>query len=66
MTIEGASLQGISQPGLPERMQIRRWLTVYEAGRALVATALRRRCLKEGRRPHVEAVQRVTILPRGG
>lgn len=59
-------MQGISQPGLPERMQIRQWLTVHEAGRALVATVLRQRCLKAGRRPHVEAVQRVTILPRGG
>lgn len=59
-------VQGISQPGLPERMQVRRWLTVYEAGRALVATVLRRRCLQAGQRPHVEAVERVTILPRGG
>lgn len=47
-------------------MQVRRWLTVYEAGRALVAAVLRRRCLQAGTRPHVEAVERVTILPRGG
>ena len=60
------ALQGISQPGLPERMKVRRWLTAYEAGRALVATVLRRRCIEQGKRPHVEAVQRVTILPRGG
>ena len=57
--------QGVKRPGLPARMLMRRRLTAYEVGKALVAMVLRQRCLKAGRKAHLEAVERVTIVPRG-
>ena len=50
---------------MPARMLMRRRLTAYEVGKALVAMVLRQRCLKAGRKAHLEAVERVTIVPRG-
>lgn len=44
---------------------MRRRLALHEMGKALVATVLRQRYLAAGREPHLEAVERVTIVPRG-
>ena len=57
--------QGIRRPGLPARLRMRYCLAVHEVGRGLLATVLRQRCLDAGREPHLEAVERVTIVPRG-
>ena len=61
----GLFSQGIKRPGLPKRMHMRYRIAVHETGKALLATVLRRRYLEAGRKPHLEAVERVTILGRG-
>ena len=52
-------LQGIRRPALPDRFPVRRAMAVHEAGTAIVATLLHR---TSGR---IEAVERVSLVPRG-
>lgn len=58
-------VQGIKRPGLPKRMKMLRRLTAYEVGKGLTATILRKQRLDAGQVPHLEGVERVTIVPRG-
>jgi cell division protease FtsH len=52
-------LQGIRRPSLPDRFAIKKSMAIHEAGTAIVAMLLH----KEAQR--IEAVERVSIVPRG-
>ncbi|KAK9845482.1 hypothetical protein WJX81_007602 [Elliptochloris bilobata] len=58
-------LQGVRRPGLPDRMRQKYRFAVHEVGKALVATVLRAREQRAGRRPRLERVERVSMVPRG-
>ena len=58
-------IQGVKRPGLPKRMHTLRSMAVYEVGKGLTATILRKKKLDAGEQPHLEGVERVTIVPRG-
>ena len=58
-------LQGIVRSGLREGLPSRRCMAIHEAGRALTATLLRQQALQAGTTPKLEAVERVSIIPRG-
>ena len=51
--------------GLREGLPSRRCMAIHEAGRALTATLLRQQALLAGSVPKLEAVERVSIIPRG-
>ena len=53
------------RPGLPQYLRVRYCMALHEAGRALVATVLRRRRLAAGLAPRLERVERVSIIARG-
>ena len=57
--------QGVRRPGLPPYLRVRYSMALHEAGRALVATILRRRQLQAGLPPRLERVERVSIVARG-
>ena len=59
------ALQGVRRPGLPKHLRVRYVMALHEAGRALVATLLRRRRLAEGLPPRLERVERVSVVARG-
>ena len=46
-------------------MRVLRSMAVYEVGKGLAATILRQQRLSAGKAAHLEAVERVTIVPRG-
>jgi cell division protease FtsH len=52
-------LQGIRRPSLPDRFPIRRAMAVHEAGTAIIATLLHKATQR------IEAVERVSLVPRG-
>lgn len=52
-------LQGIRRPALPDRFPIKRSMAVHEAGTAIIASLLHQRAQR------IEAVERVSIVPRG-
>jgi len=52
-------LQGIRRPSLPDRFAIKKSMAIHEAGTAIVASLLH----EEAQR--IEAVERVSIVPRG-
>ena len=57
--------QGVRRPGLPDRMRQKYRFAVHEVGRALVASVLRAKEVEAGRRPRLERVERVSMVPRG-
>ena len=59
------TVQGIVRSGLREGLPSRRCMAIHEAGRALTATLLRQQALQAGAMPKLEAVERVSIIPRG-
>ncbi|KAK9792719.1 hypothetical protein WJX73_003140 [Symbiochloris irregularis] len=58
-------LQGVRRPALPSYLRVRYCMALHESGRALAATLLRRQRLAEGLPPHLERVERVSIVARG-
>lgn len=52
-------LQGIRRPALPDRFPIKRSMAVHEAGTAIIASLLHQKAQR------IEAVERVSIVPRG-
>lgn len=58
-------MQGVRRPGLPPHLRMRYCMALHEAGRALTATLLRRQRLSQGLEPHLEKVERVSIVARG-
>lgn len=57
--------QGVRRPALPDRLRQKYRFAVHEVGRALVSTVLRSRELAAGRKPRLERVERVSMVPRG-
>ena len=65
-TAEGlVRTQGVRRPALPDRMRQKYRFAVHEVGKALVATVLRAAEVDAGRRPRLERVERVSMVPRG-
>ena len=60
-----AGVQGIVRPGLQEGLPSREGMAQHEAGRAVTAALLRQGSLAAGKQPLLEAVERVSIVPRG-
>lgn len=59
------SMQGVRRPSLPHYLRVRYCMALHESGRTLVATLLRRMRLAEDLTPHLEKVERVSIVARG-
>ena len=58
-------LFGLKRPPLPARLPTRASMAAHEAGIGVVSEALRREAAAAGATPRVEAVERVSIVPRG-
>lgn len=58
-------MQGVRRPALPDYLQAKQAMALHEAGRALVATVLRKAQLDQGLPPRLERVERVTVVARG-
>ena len=59
------AVQGLRRPGMPKTFSISRSFAIHEAGKALVATVLRLNRERQGLKPRLERVERVSMVPRG-
>ena len=59
------AVQGLRRPGMPKSFSISRSFAIHEAGKALVATVLRQDRERQGLKPRLERVERVSMVPRG-
>ena len=57
--------QGLRRPGMPRGFWVSRQFAVHEFGKALVATLLRQARERQGLKPRLERVERVSMVPRG-
>ena len=58
-------MQGLRRPGMPKTFQMSQSFAIHEVGKALVATVMRQDRERQGLKPRLERVERVSMVPRG-
>ena len=58
-------VQGLRRPGMPKTFQMSQSFAIHEVGKALVATVMRQDRERQGLKPRLERVERVSMVPRG-
>ena len=63
--MKGDMMQGLRRPGMQKTYQMSKSFAIHEVGKALVATVLRLNRERQGLKPRLERVERVSMVPRG-